>query len=194
MAATLLVYFDFGGTDATPGTEQDTTSLGPPGIRFKTADNATIDTVNPVPIPSAGTSYSFWKHIYLKCSVAPATMVNNVKFYTDASGFGTGITLNVGDEMPTKNSGSSSGYEVDDDTADASATELSAGHSGITGVTDAYTYTSAATKSISIGESGSLIDAQNETTNYIVLQMAVGTTASAADLSNETLTYRYDEI
>ncbi len=45
MVATVVVMFDFGGTDGTPGTQQDTSSLGPPNIRFKDADVviATLD-------------------------------------------------------------------------------------------------------------------------------------------------------
>lgn len=189
MAATFDVMYDFGGSDNTPGTNQDVDELGPPCIRFKTADDATIDSNDPITIPAAGTNYSYWKHIYLKCSGAPSVQVNNVKFYTDGSGFGTGITLNVGDETPTKNSGSSAGYDVAYDT-----TEMSAGHSDITGVTDAFTYTSGSAKDVSISESGSIINAENETTDYIVLQLAVASTASPGNLSDETLTFQYDEI
>ena len=55
MAAVMDVYFDFGGSDTSPGTEQDTDALGPPRMRFKTADDATIDlnklsnSVQPIP-------------------------------------------------------------------------------------------------------------------------------------------------
>ena len=44
MVATMSVYYDFGGTNDNPGTEQDIDALGPPRLRFKDADNATIDT------------------------------------------------------------------------------------------------------------------------------------------------------
>ena len=101
MVATVSVYFDFGGTDGTPGTEQDTDALGPPQIRFKTNDDATIDSVNPIPITSSGTLKSYWKQIYLYCDYAPSTQIDNVRFYTDGGGFGTGITLNVAEQFPT---------------------------------------------------------------------------------------------
>ena len=90
MAAVMDVYFDFGGSDTSPGTEQDTDALGPPRMRFKTADDATIDLNNPIPIPPSGTKYSYWKQIYLYCGTQPATQVDNIKFYTDGGGFGAG--------------------------------------------------------------------------------------------------------
>lgn len=194
MVATMKIYFDFGGSDTAPGTSQDTSALGPPTIRFKTNDNATIDTNDRIPIVSATTIYSYWKHIYLYCSAAPSSQIDNVKFYTDGSGFGTGITLNVGDEMPTKNSGSSSGYEVATGTSGSTGDEVVAAHAGLTGVTSAFTYTSGSPKSVSISEAGSIIDAIGETTNYLVFQMVVTDTASPGDLTNETITFQYDEV
>ena len=190
MAATFNVMFDFGGSDNTPGTSQNTDGLGPPNMRFKQADDATIDENNPIPIPAAGTNYSRWKQVYLKCTAAPSTQVNNVKFYTDGSNFGTGITLNIADACPLHSSTVTTGYDV----ADANVTMASGGHTDVTTVTDAFTYTSGSPKSISISEAGSIINAIGETTNYIVLQMAVGTTASPGNLTDETMYYQYDEI
>jgi hypothetical protein len=43
MVATVSVYFDHGGVDGTPGSNTDVDALGPPSIRFKAADDATID-------------------------------------------------------------------------------------------------------------------------------------------------------
>lgn len=185
MAASFSVYFDHGGSDGSPGTNTDVDALGPPNVRFKTADDATIDSSDPVTIPAAGTNYSYWKHIYLYCDTAPDTQVDNVKVYTDGGGFGTGLTLYAGDETPANGTG----YEVADTTG-----ELSANHTGITGTTDLFTYTSGSAKSISISESGGIINAIGETTDYLVLQMAVASTASVGDKSDETITFQYDEI
>ena len=188
------VYFDFGGSDTAPGTEQDTDALGPPRMRFKTADDATIDTNNPIPIPGAGTKYSYWKQIYLYCGTAPSTKVDNVKLYTDAAGFGTGITVKAGDEFPTKTSASDAGYEVATGTPGDTGDEMVAAHAGLTGSTDVFTFTSGAPLSVSIGEAGNIIDAIGESTNYVVLQMEVGSTASPGDLTDETFTWQYDEV
>ncbi len=193
MAATFSVFYDFGGTDNNPGTAQNIDALGPPCLRFKQADNATIDSVNPVPIPAAGTNYSYWKQIYLKCSVAPATQVNNVRFYTDGTGFGTGITLNVGLQFPVHNSGATTGYDVADVAGDM-ITDANK-HTDLTTKANAFGYTSGATLTgPTISEAGSLINLANETTNYLVLQIAVGTTAGSGDKTDETLTFIYDEI
>ena len=189
MAADLSVYFDFGGSDNNPGTEQDTDALGPPSIRFKVADDATIDTNDPIPIPGSGTGYSYWKQVYLYCDTAPSTQVDNIKFYTDGGGFGTGITLKAGDEFPVKNSTADTGYDV------ANAAEVMTNHTDITASTDAFTFTSGSPLSgPTISEAGNVINAIGETTNYLVLQLEVADTASPGDLANETLTFQYDEI
>ena len=132
MAAVFDVYLDFGGSDNTPGTSQDTDALGPPNIRFKQADDATIDSNDPMPIPAAGSEYSRWKQVYLYCSTAPDTQVDNVKLYTDGGGFGTGITVNVGDGVQVKNSGADTGYDVSD------TNEIMTNHTDVAAVTDLF--------------------------------------------------------
>lgn len=194
MAADMSVYFDFGGSDGSPGTEQDTDALGPPRMRFKTADDATIDLNNPIPIPAAGTKYSYLKHLYLYATAAPDTQVDNVKLYTDGTGFGTGITVKVGDEMPVKTNASSAGYKVATGTPGDTGDEMVAAHGDLSGSTDLFTYNSGSPKSITIGEDGGIINSIGETTHYVVLQMEVDNTASPGTLSNETITWRYDEI
>jgi len=197
MVADFSVYFDFGGTDATPGTSQNIDGLGDPNLRFKTNDNTTIDSIDPVPIPSGNdTIYSYWKQIYLYCNTAPDTQVDNVKFYTDVGGgFGTGITLNVGDEFPTHNNASNAGYEVATGTSGATGDEVTANHADVTGVTDAFTFTEGSPlNGPSISEDSSVIDAIGETTDYLVLQLAVTSTATPGNKTDETLTFQYDEI
>lgn len=194
MVATFNVLFDFGGTNGNPGTQQIVDALGPPMVRFKTNDNATIDSLDPCIIPSGADKYSYWKNIYLKCTAGPSVQVDNVKFYTDGTGYGAGITLYVGDEMPMKNSGSNAGYEVAAGTPGDTGTELVAGHGGITAKTNAFSYISGGGKTVSISEAGSIINAIGETTNYLVFQLTIDNTASPGDLVNETLTFQYDEI
>ncbi len=190
MAADLSIYFDLGGSDGNPGTNQDTDGFGPPNLRFKQEDDAIINTADAMPIPAAGTNYSYWKQIYVNCDTAPATSVDNLKFYTDGVGFGAGIAVKVGDEFPTKNSGSDAGYEVAD-----GAVEMVANHGGLTGSTDVFSFTAGGMLvGPTISEAGNIIDAQNETSNYMVFQMEVTNAASAGDLADETFTLQYDEI
>lgn len=194
MTATLQEIYDHGGTDGTPANETVVDALGPPRLKMKTADNATIDNVNPIPKPAAGLNYSFWKQVYLKCSVAPSSQCDNFKWYTDGSGFGTGIALKIGTQHPVKTHASDAGYEVATGTIGETGDEMTAAHAGLTGSSDAFGYTSAAPKTITCGEDGNLINATGETTNYIVLQAEIGTGASAGSPSNETVTWKWDEI
>ncbi len=69
-----------------------------------------------------------------------------------------------------------------------------AAHAGLTSSVDFFTKTSGSPLTVSISEAGNLINAIGETTNYVVLQMEVINTASPANLTDETITWKYDEI
>jgi len=193
MVAGFEFRFDFGGTDGTPGTEQVIDALGPPNVRWKTADDATIDTVNPIPIPAAGTNRSFWKQIYMQnVTTAPDTQVDNIKFFTDGTDFGTGITLQVGDQFPVKNSASDAGYEVATGVIGTSGDDVVANHAGISAVTDAFTFTSGSSLAgPTISEDTNVINAIGESTNYLIFQIDVGTTASPGNKTDETFTFQH---
>lgn len=186
MVAAFDVVVDTGGTDNSPGTSTVVTT-----IRYKRADNSTVDLNNPIVITAATTKYSRWKSAYLKCTTAPNTQVDNVRFYTDGTVFGTGVTVKAGDQFPVHNSGATTGYDV----ADTDDQALAGGHTDISSTTSIATYTSGSPLSgPSISEAGSIINATNETTNYLVTQMEVIDTASPGVLSAETYTFLYDEI
>ena len=192
MVATVAVFVET-GPNATP-VPTDTTALGPPNIRFKTADDSTIDANNPIPIPASGTKRSFWKHIFLEVTAGTFTQIDNVKFFTDGTGFGTGITVFIGDETPTKNSGSTAGYDQATGTVGDDGDELTT-HVNITAKTEAFgNFTSGTPKTVSISEAGAIINAIGESTNYVIAQMDVASTAGPGDLPNETWTFQYDEI
>ncbi len=194
MVAAFSVKLDTVGTDNSPGTSTDIDALGPPTLRFKTADNETIDAVNPVPIPAAGTNNSFRKSLFLFCDTAPDTQVDTIKMYSDGAGFGTGITCNIGDQFPVHNSGATTGYDLATGTIGTSG-DLITEHTDITTVTDFFTFTSGSPMTgPSISEAGSLINATSETTNYVVMQVVVGTTATPGNKADETFTFQYDEI
>jgi hypothetical protein len=195
MVATVSIKYSTGGVDGTPATETDVDALGPPCLRFKLADNPTIDTNNKLVIPTAGTNYSLWKQIYLYCDDAASHILNNLKFYSDGTNsFGTGVDLEVGLQFPTKNSGASTGYELPTLTGD-SGDEMVAGHTIITTKATVFNYNSGAMLTgPTISEASSQIDAVGETSNYLVLQMDVANTASPGELPvDETLTIQYDE-
>jgi hypothetical protein len=70
------------------------TNVASGSIRFKAADNDTVDANNPLAIPGAGTIYSYLKQLRFYAATTPSNTINNLKFYTDgANGFGTGVGL-----------------------------------------------------------------------------------------------------
>jgi len=191
MVAEVAIFTDYGGSDGNPSSEENISSNSPVNMRFKTADNNTVDSIDEIPIPSSGTNRSYWKQVYLKVVGGIFSRIDNVKFYAGGTNYGSGITVNVGDETPTK----SSGYVLANGTRGTTGDELVTSHGGISGKTEVFgNYTSGSPKSVSISESGSLMDSVNETTNYLVFQMDVDSTATKSDLSNKTWTIQYDEV
>ncbi len=193
--ATFSVYLDTAGVDGTPGTSTDIDALGPPTLKFKNADNPTIDSNDKPTIPSGANIYTYWKSLYLKCDTnADAHTINNVKIYSDGTnslddgGGADSIDVNVGLQFPTHNSGATTGYEVANN-----ANEMVAEHGGITTNASIFGYTSGAGLTVSISEAGSVINAANETTNYVITQCEISNAASAGATANETGTFSYDE-
>lgn len=165
MAATVTIGEKNGAgatyTDKTSGT-----------IRFKNADNSTVDTNNPMVIPGAGVDYSYEKWLRLKIGgTGPSVQITNLKFYTDGSnGLGTGVLLYA-------------------KAVTAYATPAEA--TGTAGYTDAFTYTSGSALSLGAGPySGT----NTEIGDHCVMMMTVGTTATQGQTPSETLTFSYDEI
>ena len=193
MAPTMSIHFDFGGADAAPGTHQDIDDLGPPRMRFKLADNATIDEANPINIPGAGLGpyHSALKHVHLYMDAAAGATVSAVKFYTDGvNTLGTGVDIKVGLQFPTNNSGASGAqYEVA--TADPTTTDMVAEHSIITSSASIFTYTSASPLSVTISEAGNVMNANGEMTNYLVFQSEVSNTASEGFTGRPNLYWSY---
>jgi len=193
MAATVSIFVDKG---ATP-TEVD---VGSGGFRFRTDDSPdTVDNTSPIPIPNAGTKYSFWVHLFMKITGGTPGTINNVKFYTSGAAplYGdAGVTLKVGDGNQTKNSGSTAGYDEPSGNGEVigdTGVELT-NHANVASSTDGVTHTPASPRDVNISEAGAVMDAAGETTDYVILQLEVSTTATAGDTASETLTFRYDEV
>lgn len=88
MAATVEIRSYHG---ATPDSG---TNVASGSIRFKAADNDTVDANNPLAIPSVTTIYSYLKQFRVYATTSPSNTINNLKFYSDgANGFGTGVGL-----------------------------------------------------------------------------------------------------
>lgn len=184
MVAVFDTIYDNLGTDNAPGASSIYSNL-----RFNAEDTNDQDQASPIIIPTSGTVFSYWKQVYIRCATAPDTQVNNLKIYTDGTlGWGTGTTVQIGDGTQIKNSASSAGYDV------ATAQEDMTNHTDVTTKTSLFTFTSGSPRNVSISESGTIINAINETSDYLVLQQDVESTASTGIKPAETVTWQYDEI
>ena len=163
MAATIQILEKNGaggtGTDKTSG-----------NIRFKNADNSTVDTSNPMVKPGAGVDYSFEKWLRFNVSGGTYTEITNVKAYMDGgNGLGTGVTLYA-------------------KAVTSYATPAEA--SSVSGYTDAFTYTSGSPLTLGAGP----FTSTGEKADHLVMMLTVGTTASGGITPSETLSIVWDEI
>ena len=79
---------------APAGTPTDKTSGT---IRYKMADNATVDLNNTPVVPTSGRTYTYEKWHRLYISAGTYTQIDNLRAYTDGgNGYGTGILLWAG--------------------------------------------------------------------------------------------------
>jgi len=165
MAATIKIYecsSSVAGTDKTSST-----------VRFKLADDVTIDTNDPITIPSTGYKRSYSKQLRLYCDTAPDTQIDNLKAYSDGtSGFGTGIVTNGSNVGGT--------FSANATSAIADGTDLFAKTSVDPFDIDAV-HTAAVTTTGFFGD-------------ILKLQCVVASSATSGTKVAETLTYAYDEI
>lgn len=151
---------------------QTTTDKTSGTIRFKTADNATVDTVAPMVVPSGSPNYSFEKWLQLNVTVAPATNITNLRAYSDGTNsFGTGVAL--------------SAKAVSAFVTPVLGTTLS-------GFTDFFTYTSASSLTTA-ASSATTFTGTGAKGYFLVMVMQVSSTATQGALSAETLTWSFDE-
>lgn len=180
MAATVLIRRLLGTTPGQAGSV-DITSVN---TRLKQADNGTADTNNPV--PAVTTSYSFWASTQLNVTVAPANAINNLKWYSDGTSFGTGLTCS-----------GISANQASFYTAAVSAIVLSVGnYPGLSGApADVTTFTSGAPHTLagapSIGATTGYIG--TTTNGAFVFQLAATASASPGTIAQRTFTWQFDE-
>lgn len=163
MAATVQIIEKNGaggtGTDKTSGT-----------IRFKNADDATVDLNDPMVVPGSGTDYSYEKWLRLNVTGGSYSQITDIVAYSDGSnGLGTGVGLYAK---------AVSSYATP---AEATAT---------TGYTDFFSYTSGSPLSLGAGP----FTSTGEKGDHLVMIATVADTASGGLTSSETLTVSWDEI
>ena len=179
MAATVTIR-RWTGSSGGP-TKTDITSAN---TRASTSDAASPGTSDPIPVPGAGTNYSYWVSTRLSVDVAPSGTINNLKWYTNdgVNSFGTGVTC--------KGQNSTS-YVQATGTQGTTGTQLTTGnHAGLSGApVDVFTFTSGSPKSLA----GTITASTGDLGDFFVYQIEVGTTAGPGTTPTETFVFKYDE-
>jgi len=168
MAATIQIHEMSGadaGTDKTSGT-----------VRFKMADNATVDANNPMVIPGAGSDYSYTKKLRAYMEAPPNTQVGNLRWYSDGSkGWSAEILMSY------KNIGTTFGSQYD---------------TAMSGSTDFFSKTSGSPIDGDGTDAGPFVPADDNTYigDIIEFQMTITSASTQGTLANESCTLAYDEI
>lgn len=148
-------------------------------VRFKnvaSTTSTTADANDPIPIPGAGSNYSYVKKLRPYMEAPPDTNISNIRWYTDGgNGFGTGITVNA------KNIGTTFGTHY---------------QTAMSGGADLFGYTSGSPLNGDGTDTGPFVPADDNTYigDIVELQMAVASSATSGAKTAETLTCAYDEI
>lgn len=165
MAATVIV------NEKNTAGETPTDKTGGNGpIRFKAADNATVDFNDPLVIPATGTDYSFEKIVRLNAT-GTFNEITNYEFYMDgANNLGTGVDIVYKKEV-------SYGTPID--------ITSTAGFSGSI---------FAATSGAPVALGTATVTATGDFGDYLTMVMSVASTASPGVTTSETLTFAWDEV
>lgn len=160
MAAVIEVRAAHGGSAGSPASQAAVTT-----VRFKTADNDTADTTNPLVKPTSGTNYSYEKWFKLQVTTGPDNNLTNLRFHRSAGSPSTGISDFYGEVSQA------TGYSVPVGTNSTLAT-VAMPTSATVLTNDNGTFTGT-------GQYGP----------WLVVQWDIATTASAG--TQTTLTYRW---
>ncbi len=151
-----------------------------------TSDSPTPGTTNPIPIPPSGNKYSFWVSTRLHVTVGPTGTIDNLKWYSDAVSFGTGVTV-YGAKAST---GAAAGYREATGTAGDTGDLLNGtNHTGLDAATvDVTTLTSGSPLALTGSTTGT-----GEFGDFMILQFDVGSTTVAGATAQNTMSWQYDE-
>lgn len=163
MAATVQIIEKNGAggtaTDKTGGT-----------VRFKKADNSTVDLNNPMVKPTSGSDWSFQKWLRLNVTGGTYTQITNIVAYSDgSSGLGTGV--NIWAQAVT-------------------AYATPALETASTGYANLFTYTSGSPLSLGAGP----FTSTGEKGDHLKMAAEVTSAAAGGLTASETVTIAWDEI
>ncbi len=166
-------------TDKTSGT-----------VRFKNANDSTVDLVNPLIVPGAGQEYSFEKYLRLQITDAGGfSQISDLESYSDSSNeFGTGV------KMWYAVTGTFDTPVVPNEANDPP--QSTAAGSPLENMADWFTTTSGAPADMDAINTGPFTDGSpaEHIGDFLVLVMEVETTASNGVTPTETLTFAFSEI
>jgi hypothetical protein len=168
-------------TSTSAGTETDCSKTP----NFLSADERDVTPSNhPVAVPDVASSpnYSYEMWLRLKCIVAPNSQCTNFKFWGPATQPDSGDT--PGNEMTVMAGTTGTGATPTDSGSTVAAT---AQHSNYNGP-DPGSHLA-----IGVVPADSKIDAVNEYTNYLVLQLKVEDEAQRGDIAQIPFSIEYDE-
>ena len=185
MAANVIIE-EWNGTGGSE-TRTDKTSGS---IRFKNADNATVDLNNPLVVPGSGQEYSYEKWVRLAIEGPGGfTQIDNLQVYTDgANNFGAGI------KVWHALAGTYMTPVVPNQSNDPP--QSPAAGSPQENMADLFALTSGSPGNLDAINTGPFTDGSPVETvgDFIVMVMEVEPGASNGVLAAETLTFSYDEI
>ena len=177
MAATVQIREKNGAgqtaTDKTSGT-----------VRFKKADDATVDLNNPLVVPSSATEYSCQKWLRMYVFGGSYTQISNLRLYSDgANGYGSGVKLWAK---------TASAYATP---AIPSTANDPPQLSGV-GMADMFGFTSGSPLDMDDLNAGPFdaTGVPKDIGNYLVLVMEVEIGTTQGVKTAETLTFAWDEI
>lgn len=179
MVATVKIHSYHGSTPVT----NDITGIQ---VRFKRADNDTVDASNPLIITAGITTFSYRKHTRLAFLTAPSNQIENVKWLIDETSGGGQTYMQNGFVHFSR---------VNSTYTEAPTTDVGAPVSGTVNTEENYTSTSPLTVFAGvIVTSGSSFPTYGDSAqDYVVQQMGVRSDASPGASPVKTLVYRFDE-
>ncbi len=173
--AAIVDLREFNG--ASPGTPTTKTSGT---IRFKDADDANVDLINPIVRPGDGSVFSYEKYLRLRIgATGPTGSITSPRAFSDSSdGLCTGVTMEAGQSGAA---GTPFGYVQPVKTDSAVAT------------TDFFSFTSGAPLALDQDVAGPFSGTNLDIADFLILQVEVASTASPGLTPTETLTLSFDE-
>lgn len=152
-------------------------------VRFKNADNATVDAVNPLIIPTANREYSFEKFLRLFIgAVVPDNEITNLGFYMDGAKGWEALVKLWGRDLAAYTTPAVPVETNDPPLIPVGGTPAAA--------TDAFTWTSAAQLDLGAGPFSTI---NTDMGDYVDLVCEVEIGATQGTLVAETATFEYDE-